>query len=130
MKAVVVGLGELAVLLQGEDEGGELGHGVGALGEGVENVLDVRGDGGSSPQVLGNTLDLGIRGDLASEEEPEEAFGEGLAVRLCLRKLGLELRDGVASEADALIGIEERGLPEETCDAPHATKSHVHRGFA
>ena len=37
----------------------------------------------------------------------------------------LELRDRVSAETDALVGVEEGCLPQETLDAPHAANAHV-----
>ena len=47
-------------------------------GASVEDLLDELGERGTGSPLLGESLDLLLGGDLAGDEEPEEALGEGL----------------------------------------------------
>jgi hypothetical protein len=119
--AVLVGAGELAVRLHGEGCSGELGHGVHLLGQAVEEGLDVGRELGAGVELLGDALGLGGSGDLTGHQEPEETLGEGLTTSLGGRENLLELGDGVTPEADALVGVEEGGVPEHALDITGTT---------
>ena len=62
----------------GGDGEGELAHGVEGRGAPVEDLLYELGDRGAGGPVAGEAGDLLLGGDLAGDEEPEEALGEGL----------------------------------------------------
>mmetsp|Transcript_31332 Transcript_31332/g.56877 ORF Transcript_31332/g.56877 Transcript_31332/m.56877 type:complete len:423 (-) Transcript_31332:174-1442(-) len=125
-----VGLGELGVLLESHDTDGELGHGVGGGGKGVDDLEHVLRDLGAGTELLSDSLGLLGGGDLVGHEEPEETLRDGLATRDGGGELGLELGDAVATEADALFGVEEGGLPEEAGDTAHTTDGHVNGDVA
>ncbi len=92
-----------------------------------DNVLrDVR----AVVPLLGQPVDLGLRGHVAGEQEPEETLRQGLGTAGRLGQLLLALRDRVAAEADALVGVEDRGLGDEALDAAHATVRHVNGNVA
>jgi hypothetical protein len=57
-------------------------------GAAVDELLDEGGDIGAGSPLSRESANLGLRGDLAGQEEPEETFGEGL---LTTRSLGEEL---------------------------------------
>jgi len=57
-------------------------------------------------EISSETFDLGGGWHFTSEEEPEKTLRERLASRDGAWELGLEFRDGEATEADALLGIE------------------------
>jgi hypothetical protein len=68
-------------------------------------------------KVRGEAINLGLGRDFAGEEKPEEALRLRLAARGGGREGGLELRDSLATEANTLLGVEERGLPQHHLDA-------------
>ena len=49
---------------------------------------------------------------LSCEEEPQQAFWQRLAARLCARKHLLQLWNTVTPESDALFRVQQRGLPQ------------------
>lgn len=51
---------------------------------------------------------------LACHQQPQQALGQGLTARLGAWKDGLQLRDGVAPEANALLRVQQRRLPQHT----------------
>jgi hypothetical protein len=57
-------------------------------GAAVDELLDEGGDIGAGSPLSREGANLGLRGDLASQEEPEETLREGL---LTTRSLGEEL---------------------------------------
>ena len=83
-----VGLGEGGLVLQGGDSQGELGHGVEGAGAAVDELLQKLGEVGASSPFGRQGVDLLLGGNLTSQEEPEETFGEGL---LATRGLGQKL---------------------------------------
>lgn len=64
---------------------------------------------------------LAGRGDLSRQEEPEHGFGQHLGTGGTLRELLLTILDGLAVEADPLIGIKDRALPEHRLETTHTT---------
>ncbi len=131
-----VGLGEAGGLLESSDGEGELGHGVEVGRAVVDELLDELGDVGTGGPFGREVANLLLGGDLAGQEKPEETCGElGLVARrsiefehiiLTLGKrllatggLGeklLALGDGLATEADTLLGVEDGTLPDEGLD--------------
>lgn len=83
----------------------------------VDQLLNVLGDGGPGGPVGGQVADLLLGGDLAGEEEPEETLGKGLVATRSLGEELLDLGDGLAAEADTLLGVEDGALPDEGLDA-------------
>lgn len=73
-----VGLGEGRLVLQGGDRQGELGHGVESVGAAVDELLQELGEVGTGSPFSRQGLDLGLRGDLTGQEEPEETLRERL----------------------------------------------------
>ena len=108
--ALGVGLGELRLVLERGDGDGELGHGVEVAGAAVDELLDERGDVRAGSPLGGQLADLLLGGDLAGEEEPEKTLGEGLLAAGGLGEQLLALGDGLAAEADALLGVEDGTL--------------------
>ena len=98
---VVVSLGELGLGVHEGDGGGELGHWVDVVGEGVEHLLDVSGETGTLGPLGGEGGGLLGGGDLASDQEPEEGLGEGLDAAIwCGWKGLLAIWNGHTTEAD------------------------------
>ena len=62
MHALLVGLGELALGVEGGDGGAELAHGVHVGGQVVEESHHVAGQLGPAGPVLGQAGDLGVGG--------------------------------------------------------------------
>jgi hypothetical protein len=85
------------------DSEGELTHGVESGRASVEQLLNKLGDSGTSSPVLGKSSDLLLRGDLTSDEEPEEGLGKGLGATGGLGEQLLAFGNGLAAETDALL---------------------------
>lgn len=83
-----IGLGEGRLVLEGGHGKGELSHGVESAGAAVDELLNELGEVGAGSPLGGQVADLLLGGDLAGQEQPEEAFGQGL---LATRGLGEEL---------------------------------------
>lgn len=137
-----VGLGERGGVLEGSDGQRELGHGVEVVGAVVDELLDELGDIGAGSPLGGQITDLLLGRDLTGQEKPEEActpkfdfsshqlkysytnsatvlltFGEGLLATGSLGEDLLALRDGLSTESDTLLGVEDGTLPDERLDA-------------
>ena len=132
-----VGRRELAARLAGRHADGEGRHGVHVLGEGPQEGLHVGGQLAAGVQLGGEGGRLLHGGDLAREQEPDEALGDGLArarlAALLAREGGeelLALGDGVAPEADTLVRVQERGLVQHALDPAPAADALVHRELA
>lgn len=115
--ALGVGTGEGRGLLKSSDGHGELSHGVEVAGAAVDQLLNELGDLGAGSPVGREVADLLLGGNLTGEEEPEETLGKGLAAAGGLGEDLLALGDGLAAETDALLGVEDRTLPDEALDA-------------
>lgn len=121
--ALSVLLGEDRLGLESSHGSGELGHGVHGLGEGADEGLDVVRELGTGVELVREGLGLVGSGALAGHEEPEEGLRARLATLLAAGRgeLLLEVRDGTATEADTLLGVEERGLPDHALDTTGTT---------
>lgn len=64
---------------------------------------------------------LSFGGNVASDEEPEEALGEGFRATLGLGQQLLTLRDRVATEADTFLRVQHGGLTHQPLDSSHAS---------
>lgn len=140
-----VGLGEGRGVLKSSDGQRELGHGV-KVGRAVVNeLLDKLGDVGAGSPLSGEIANLLLGGNLASQEKPEEAcqgmlatvtqqiarrgedtlfiltFGERLLATGGLGEKLLALGDGLATETDTLLGVEDGTLPDKSLDATGTT---------
>lgn len=112
-----VGLGEGRGMLEGGHGQGELSHGVEVGRAVVDELLDELGDVGAGSPLSGEVADLLLGGDLAGQEKPEETLGERLLAAGGLGEKLLDLRDGLAAEADTLLRVEDGTLPDEGLDA-------------
>ena len=90
------------------------------LGQIVERLGNVGGQRAAGGPLLGDGLSLGLGGHVAGDQQPEETLGQGFSATGGLGQELLALGDGLAAEADALLGVEDRGLPHQTLDTPHA----------
>lgn len=115
--ALGVGASERRSLLESGDGERELRHGVEVRRAAVNELLDELGDVGAGGPLGRQVADLLLGRDLARQEEPEEALGEGLLSAGGLGEDLLALGDGLAAEADALLGVEDGALPHEALDA-------------
>ena len=95
------------------------------LWEVVEHLSDVRWEASSLVPLVGEGLGLLDGWHFTGDEEPEESFGERLAAFDGRWKELLAFRDSLASESDTLVSIKDRGLPDHSLDASHATVSHI-----
>ena len=69
----------------------------------VDEILNELGEGAASGPVLAEFGDLLLGGDLASNEQPEETFGQRLVTTGRLREEVATFGDAVATEADTLL---------------------------
>lgn len=122
VEALLIGLGELGVVVEGRDSNGKLGHGVQVDGEVVEHLVDKSGQLSLFGQLTGKGPGLVDGGDLAGEEQPEHGLGQHLSACLALGQIALAVLDGAAVEADTLIGVEDRALPDHGLEATHAAE--------
>ena len=104
----------------------ELRHGVEGRRAAVDEVLNELGEGAASSPVLAEFGDLLLGGDLASNEQPEESFGQRLVTTGRLRKEVAAFGDAVATEADTLLSIEHRAVPEKSGETTHTTVDLVY----
>jgi len=91
------------------------------LGEVVQSLNNVLRKAGTVGELLREGADLLGGGDLTSQQKPQQGFGQRLATTLGLRKLLLKLGDGETTEADTLVGIEKRCLPNHGLDITHTS---------
>mmetsp|Transcript_7093 Transcript_7093/g.17492 ORF Transcript_7093/g.17492 Transcript_7093/m.17492 type:complete len:376 (-) Transcript_7093:100-1227(-) len=123
--AGLVGGGELAVRLQREDGLRELSHGVRVRGHGGQHLRHVRGQRRPLAQVQGNLGHLLLRGHLPRHQQPQHALRQGLAPRDRRRQRRLALGDRVPAEPDAVLGVQQRRLPQHAINAAHSPDAHV-----
>ena len=132
--AVAVGGLELGLGLAAHDRDGELGHRVHALGEALDHLRHVRRQSRALSELLREGSGLRLGRDLAREEQPEEALRKRLLAvgrrrkgrRIRRAAAVLQLRDGVATEADALLRVQQRRLVDHAADAAHAAVRLIH----
>lgn len=79
-----------------------------SAGAAVDKLLHERGKRSTSGPFSAETADLLFGWDFTSKEEPEETFGKRLVASWSLGKGLLDVGDGVATEADTLLSIENR----------------------
>lgn len=91
--ALSIGLGERRLAFKSSHGGRELSHGVKGLGEVVEELKDVVGDLGGLSPLGGESANLSLGRDLASQEKPEETFWERLGATRGLGEEFLALWD-------------------------------------
>lgn len=115
-----VGTGERGGLLESGDCHRELGHGVEVARAPVDELLDELGDLRAGSPVGRKIADLLLRRDLASQEKPEKTLRKRLLAARGLGQKLLALRDGPATEANALLGIEDGTFPHQALDAASA----------
>lgn len=112
-----VGLGELGGLLESRDGQRELGHGVEIGRAAVDQLLNELGEVGAGSPLGRKVADLLLGRDLTGEEKPEETLRKGLLATGSLGEELLALGDGLSTETDALLGVEDGTLPDEALDA-------------
>lgn len=94
------------------DGQGELRHGVKSAWASVDELLDEAGDGSASSPISAESLDLLDTWNFAGEQEPEETLGKGFFAAGSLGQELLDLGDGLATEADTLLGVKDRAVPQ------------------
>lgn len=104
-----------------QDGSRELRHGVHLGRERVNDLLNVLGEVGTRVPLGSQVLDLLESGDFSSEQQPEESFRSRLRGTRDLRKELLALSNGVATVADSLLSIQERGFGNQALDVSHAS---------
>lgn len=116
-----VRLGEGGGVLESSDGEGELSHGVEVVGAVVDELLDELGEVGAGSPLGGEVANLLLGRDLAGQEKPEETLGERLLATGSLGEKLLALGNGLATEANTLLGVEDGTLPDESLDTTGTT---------
>jgi hypothetical protein len=91
----------------------------------VDELLDEAGNGRAGSPLGRQVADLLLGRNLTSEEEPEETLRKRLLATRSLGKKLLTFRNGLATEADTLLRVEDGTLPDEGLDATGTTVSLV-----
>ena len=130
VNTLAVGLGELGLGVQSGHGSGELGHGVEVGGEVVEHRHHVGRELSTTSPVLGETSHLVLSGNISSQQQPEQTLGQRLLTSGSLGEQLLALGDGVATEPDALVSVQDRGLGDQALHAPHTSVDLVHGDLA
>lgn len=120
----LVSLGELGLSLASHQGHGQLGHRVHALRERADEGLNVGRELGTVTKFLSQSTGLLDGRNLGGEEEPDQGLRDGLTLAsraLEGGELSLELRDGVTTEADTLVGIQQGGLVVHALDVTTTT---------
>jgi hypothetical protein len=87
----------------------------------VDELLDELGEIGAGSPLGGEVADLLLGRDLTSQEKPEETLRKGLLATGSLGEKLLALGDGLATESDTLLRVEDGTLPNEGLDATGTT---------
>ena len=130
VQALLVGLGELGLVVESRHGHGELGHGMKIRGEVVKHLVDEGGELSLLSQFSAELSDLVNGGDLAGKEEPEHGLGKHFGTSLALRKLLLAVLDGTAVETNTLVGVENRAFPNHGLETSHATEGVLDLDFS
>jgi hypothetical protein len=124
-----VSLGKVRIVLQSVDSNGELRHRVERLGTTVNDFLNEFRNVRTSSPFGRESLDLFLGGDFTSDKQPEERLGERLTTFLGSGEDLLALGDGLSTETDTFLSIEDGTFPDETLDTTHTTVSLVNGDF-
>ncbi len=81
----------------------KLAHGVKRRRASVKDLLHEFGNGGTSCPIFGQLCDLLLGGDFSSNQKPEKGLRKRFSAAWSLRKLVLDIGDGLAAETDALL---------------------------
>lgn len=95
-------------MVQGGDGQRELRHGMESGWAPVQDLLNEFRNSGASSPVLREGVDLFLRWDFARHKEPEETFWQWLLAARCLGEKCLDLGDGLAAEANALVYVDDK----------------------
>jgi hypothetical protein len=116
-----VGLGEGRLVLKSSNGQRELGHWVEVAWAAVDELLDELWNIGAGSPLSREIADLLLTWDLTGQKEPEETFWEWLLATWSLWEKLLAFWDGLASETDTLLGVENGTLPDERLDTTGTT---------
>lgn len=130
---LLVRLRERGVVVKGGHGQRELRHRVEGGRAAIKDLLDELRNSSTGSPVAREGLDLLLGWDLASKEEPEETLREGLRATRRLGERLLDLRDGLATEADTLIyqqSVNDRVIQifEENLPASRTEPSQIRAG--
>ena len=117
VETLLVCLGEDGGVVQGGHSAGELSHWVQVLREVVEEGVDVVWESSFLGKLAREDTGLGGGWDLASQEQPEHGLWQHLSTGGTLWQLILAVLDGLAVEADTLIGVEDGAFPDHGGEA-------------
>lgn len=133
-----VGLCEIRFMLESCHSERELGHGVKVVGAAVDELLDELGNIGTGSPLRREVANLLLRGNFASQEQPEETFrqrllaagglGENLLTLWDLRYVSLQLNSNAyRSRIPSFRGIgcppQSLGRNPSNCKLIYATRS-------
>lgn len=117
----LVCLHEVTLWLAGKNTHGELSHSVHITRERLNHSLFVSGELSSTEEILLEAGDLGFAWELACQEQPKDALGDGLSSWHGCRCFLPDLKELGATVRDTLCRVELRCLVEHAWDASHAT---------
>jgi hypothetical protein len=87
----------------------------------VDELLNELGEIGSGSPLGREVTDLLLGRDLAGQEKPEKTLGKRLLATGGLGEKLLALGDGLATESDTLLRVEDGTFPNEGLDATGTT---------
>jgi hypothetical protein len=116
-----VGLGEAGGVLESGNSQGELSHGVEVGRAVVDELLDELGEIGAGSPLSGEVADLLLSRDLTGQEKPKETLRKRLLATGSLGEKLLALGDGLATESDTLLRVENGTLPNEGLNTTSTT---------
>ena len=109
--ALFVRFGKGGGVIEGGDGAGELGHWVQVGGKAIEHVFDEVWEGRFLGEFSREGADLGRRGDLAGQEQPEHGFGQHFGAGGAFGEDLLAVFDCSAVETDAFVCVEDGSFP-------------------
>ena len=125
-----VRLGKLGVGLAHHNTGAELRHRVHVLGQALDEGFLFSSQLTTSVDLLLQLGDLALAGELARQQQPENALRDGLSTGNSLRSHLSDLEEVVATVVDALGRVQLRGLVEHAWQASHAANDLRHGDLA
>mmetsp|Transcript_71891 Transcript_71891/g.164862 ORF Transcript_71891/g.164862 Transcript_71891/m.164862 type:complete len:375 (-) Transcript_71891:9-1133(-) len=124
---LVVGGGERAARLQGQEGDGQLGHGMGGLIQIIDHLQHVGRHHSPGVQLSVECLHLRVRGDLIGQQQPVSGLRQAnLTGGVGLGELLHTLVQGAVSVEDATLIVQARGLVDHGLDPSHPTHGHLH----
>jgi hypothetical protein len=110
---LLISLGEQRLGFERGHSHGELGHRVEGWWSTVNNLLHVLWKLGTSGKLGRKRSNLALSWNLTGQQQPKKTFWKWLVSTWSLWKLLLDLWDGLASESDTLLRVQNGTLPNK-----------------